>query len=209
MYKFQTEHQITFMDFDQSCGMQMDPTNEWVRIADRIPWETLEQHYAELFPSPHRASCKAFPHGVLGLTVYPPEELPQNARAFLAVKYHAEEIKQQLISIGLREENIINVGKTLYDMGVRQYFDLPYLPHHDQEVFVDAGALNGDTSLRFMEWCRNKFEHIYCFEPDRTNIEKCQKNFEIGELCGGHRTYNRRIYHNSQSSLWPQRRNFI
>lgn len=127
----------------------------------------------------------AHPHGVMGLTVYPPEELPQNTRVFLAVKYHAEEIKQQLISKGIREENIINVGKTLYDMGVRQYFDLPYLPHHEKEVFVDAGALNGDTSLRFIEWCHNKFEHIYCFEPDRTNIEKCHKNLEHAESCEG------------------------
>ena len=127
----------------------------------------------------------AYPHGVLGLKVYPPEKLPQNARVFLAVKYHAEEIKQQLISIGIQAENIINVGKTLYDMGVRQYFDLPYLPHHDKEVFVDAGALNGDTSLRFVEWCRNKFEHIYCFEPDRNNIDKCHKNFENAKACGG------------------------
>lgn len=127
----------------------------------------------------------AHPHGVMGLTVSPPKELPQNARVFLAVKYHAEEIKQQLISLGIREENIINVGKTLYDLGVRQYFDLPYLPHREKEVFIDAGALNGDTSLRFIEWCHNIFEHIYCFEPDRTNMEKCKKNFEAAKVCGG------------------------
>lgn len=126
----------------------------------------------------------AHPQGVMGLNVYSPNELPQNARVFLAVKYHAAEIQKQLVGLGIRAENIINVGKMLYDMGVRQYFDLPYLPHHDQEVFVDAGALNGDTSLRFIEWCHNKFEHIYCFEPDRTNIEKCQKTLKSAKYVG-------------------------
>lgn len=127
----------------------------------------------------------AHPQGIMGLKVYAPEELPKDARVFLAVKYHAEEIQKQLMDLGIRMENIINVGKTLYDMGARQYFDLPYLPHQEKESFVDAGALNGDTSLRFMEWCHHEFEHIYCFEPDYTNIEKCQKNLQTAEVCGG------------------------
>ena len=60
MYKFQTEHQISFMDFNQSCGMQLDPSNEWVRLADRIPWDAMEQRYAELFPSPTGRPAKPF-----------------------------------------------------------------------------------------------------------------------------------------------------
>ena len=51
MYKKQTEHQISFLDFNQSCGMQLDTGNEWVRLADRIPWEAIEERYAALFPS--------------------------------------------------------------------------------------------------------------------------------------------------------------
>ena len=51
MYKKQTEHQISFFDFNQSCGMQLDASNEWVRLADRIPWETIEERYAAFFPS--------------------------------------------------------------------------------------------------------------------------------------------------------------
>ena len=30
MYKTVTEHQITFFDFNQSCGMQLEEKNEWV-----------------------------------------------------------------------------------------------------------------------------------------------------------------------------------
>ena len=51
MYKKQTEHQISFFDFNQSCGMQLDTSNEWVRLADRIPWGAIEERYAAFFPS--------------------------------------------------------------------------------------------------------------------------------------------------------------
>ncbi len=51
MYKAVTEHQITFYDFNQSCGMQLDKSNEWVLLAERIPWEQMEKEYAAMFPS--------------------------------------------------------------------------------------------------------------------------------------------------------------
>ena len=53
MYKTVTEHQITFFDFNQSCGMQLEEKNEWVVLSTRIDWSALEKLYASLFPS-HR-----------------------------------------------------------------------------------------------------------------------------------------------------------
>ena len=29
----------------------MNPDNRWIKLADRIPWDTFEAKYAELFPS--------------------------------------------------------------------------------------------------------------------------------------------------------------
>ena len=51
MYKTVTEHQITFFDFNQSCGMQLEEKNEWVVLSTRIDWGALEKVYASLFPS--------------------------------------------------------------------------------------------------------------------------------------------------------------
>ena len=51
MYKFNDARQITFHDFNQSCGMQLDPDNEWIQLAERIPWERAERMYAAMFPS--------------------------------------------------------------------------------------------------------------------------------------------------------------
>ena len=49
MYKFDHEKQISFTDFNQPQGLQMNPNNRWVRKASMIPWKTIELQYAELF----------------------------------------------------------------------------------------------------------------------------------------------------------------
>ena len=51
MYKTDKGHQISFFDFNQSCGMQLDPNNEWIILAERIPWDSCEELYAGMFPS--------------------------------------------------------------------------------------------------------------------------------------------------------------
>ena len=51
MYKASAPRQSSFDDFNQSCGMRLDPANDWCRLASRIPWRNWEARYAALFPS--------------------------------------------------------------------------------------------------------------------------------------------------------------
>lgn len=51
MYKKDRFHQFTLTDFNQPLGLKMNPENRWVKRAATIPWETIEDRYAELFPS--------------------------------------------------------------------------------------------------------------------------------------------------------------
>jgi IS5 family transposase len=50
MYK-KDNHQFAFGDFNQPLGMKMDPNNRWVLKAATIPWDSIEDKYAALFPS--------------------------------------------------------------------------------------------------------------------------------------------------------------
>lgn len=50
MYKSLKVHQITFQDFNQSCGMELSKDDEWLRLGDRINWEAAEKIYAKNFP---------------------------------------------------------------------------------------------------------------------------------------------------------------
>ncbi len=51
MYKFNRNSQITFSDFNQPLGMKMNANNRWVKKAEMIPWDKIEEKYAKLFPS--------------------------------------------------------------------------------------------------------------------------------------------------------------
>lgn len=42
----------------------------------------------------------------------------------------------------------------------------------NNEVFVDAGAFNGDTLNEFMKETNNNYKKYYAFEPDEINFEK-------------------------------------
>lgn len=51
MYKKDKKHQFSLSDFNQPIGLKMNPENRWVKKAALIPWEAIEERYAELFPS--------------------------------------------------------------------------------------------------------------------------------------------------------------
>ena len=48
MYKFKSR-QISFTDFKTPIGMKLNPDNRWVKKAEMIPWDEIEQRYAKLF----------------------------------------------------------------------------------------------------------------------------------------------------------------
>ena len=51
MYKKDRHRQFSLSDFNQPIGLKMNPENRWVKKAELIPWEEIEDRYANLFPS--------------------------------------------------------------------------------------------------------------------------------------------------------------
>ena len=85
MYKFKREKQISFTDFNQPQGMQMNPDNRWVKKAAMIPWDTIEAEYAKLFPSHTGMPAKPLRMALGSLLIqkqyhYPDEELVEQIR---------------------------------------------------------------------------------------------------------------------------------
>ena len=85
MYKFKKEKQISFTDFNQPLGLQMNPDNRWVKKAEMIPWETIEAEYASLFPSHTGMPAKPLRMALGSLLIqkqyhYPDEELVEQIR---------------------------------------------------------------------------------------------------------------------------------
>jgi len=51
MYKAEKSVQMTFEDFNQSCGMKLNVRDEWIVVANSIDWAAVESKYMEFFPS--------------------------------------------------------------------------------------------------------------------------------------------------------------
>lgn len=89
-----------------------------------------------------------------------------------------DEMRKQLLELGVQEETLLNYKD--FSASVLEwdlYFDLDIIKLHEDEVFVDAGALNLETSLRFMEECqKSHIQHyrIHAFEPDCVSYAKCK-----------------------------------
>ena len=75
-----------------------------------------------------------------------------------------------------------------YEDGHKQYFpEQDIFKPSENEIFIDAGAYNGATSVEFSEWVGAKYEKIFLMEPDELmkNIAreymklKDMKNIEI------------------------------
>jgi FkbM family methyltransferase len=56
----------------------------------------------------------------------------------------------------------------------KQYFE-PFLPRNPDEVFVDGGGYDGQTSLQFAAW-NKAYQRIYYFEPAPAMMEVSRRN---------------------------------
>lgn len=61
-----------------------------------------------------------------------------------------------------------------------QYFDV-FSPE-GSEIVIDAGAYDGITALRFLEWGGEHIKKVYAFEMDPANFSACEANITS---CGG------------------------
>lgn len=97
----------------------------------------------------------------------------------ISTKLYHKEIYAQLKQNQIPDELIINAGKVIDEANKIQYFDLPALKNNkiDDEVFVDVGAFDGQTSVMFAKWA-GKYKKIFALEPDPQNREKCYKTLE-------------------------------
>ncbi len=51
IYKKNQNKQFKLTDFNQPMGLKLDPENKWIKKAEMIPWNRIEDKYATLFES--------------------------------------------------------------------------------------------------------------------------------------------------------------
>jgi FkbM family methyltransferase len=63
-----------------------------------------------------------------------------------------------------------------------QYFPADIVALHNDEVFVDAGAFIGSTTLEFAQRVKQHYQKIICFEPDAHNFMQLETNLKAYRL---------------------------
>ena len=129
MYKFNRNSQITFSDFNQPMGMKMNANNRWVKKAEMIPWDKIEEKYAELFPSNTGMPAKPLRMALGSLLIqkqygYSDEELVEQLREtpyyqyFIGMPGYEDKypfVPSLLVEFGKRlsEEKLIEVNEII------------------------------------------------------------------------------------------------
>lgn len=89
------------------------------------------------------------------------------------------EMRRQLADMGVSPERVISEPEVCAFTGM-QYFDI-FEPVED-EVFIDGGAYGGETVKNYIDWCKGNYKKIFCFEPDKENMQKCGKYLKVNKI---------------------------
>ena len=117
--------------------------------------------------------------GSKSIPIISPEKLKEIDKAIYligTIDYY-DEIKKELINKGISEADIyLYVYGSAKVADEKQYFDEFMVPM-SEEVFIDAGAYDGSSIWRFIEWNKGcGYKKIIGFEPDHVNYLLCCDN---------------------------------
>jgi FkbM family methyltransferase len=110
--------------------------------------------------------------GHLGLPVLAPERLREHREKIVIVSTAGvrDEMYEYVLSLGFDAAHVFVLGKF-----EESYFGPGFMTPVDNEIFVDAGAFDGYTAERFVNFCGGDFKKIYAFEPSSEWFDFAEK----------------------------------
>jgi FkbM family methyltransferase len=99
----------------------------------------------------------------------------QNCNIVITSTAYFDEIYHSLIADGVPAEKIVSSpGK----FPIPQYFCKEILPPVKDEIFIDAGCLDGNTMKQFVDYCSGNYKKIIGFEPMPVSYSTTVANIE-------------------------------
>ncbi len=95
-----------------------------------------------------------------------------NCNVIIASKIYFDEI-YFFLSKNM-DESKIYTSEFFYDKDC--YFISDIMKPQRDEIFVDGGACDGQTSLDFAKWCGGEYKKIYVFEPDEMRTSEVEES---------------------------------
>lgn len=95
----------------------------------------------------------------------------------LAVWNQSVNIKKNLLNLGIKESQIMDCFLVENYVDKNQYFDSEIIQFGEEEIFLDCGCYDFETSHIFLQKCPN-YKKIICFEPNEDNQKVIFKKTE-------------------------------
>lgn len=95
----------------------------------------------------------------------------------LAVWNQSANIKKNLLNLGIKDEQMIDCFLIDNYVDKNQYFDNEIIRFGEEEIFLDCGCYDFETSQIFSQKCPN-YKKIICFEPNEDNRNVILKKTE-------------------------------
>ena len=101
----------------------------------------------------------------------------ENAYIVICTTKYYEEVKGKLIGEGVDENRIVDIRGYFTCGSGDEYFYEDFLEYEDDEIFVDAGCCDLESSIDFYHICSD-LSKVYAFEPDAENYKVCCDKYE-------------------------------
>lgn len=112
--------------------------------------------------------------GLNGFPVISPDALSgmDDICVVVCSRRYGREIRTQLEAYGINGNYISDIREYLTTCTGNTYFSESFIRFSDQEVFIDAGCEDLDSTVRLAGLCP-MLKKVYAFEPDPDNFRKC------------------------------------
>lgn len=116
----------------------------------------------------------------LGLPIISMKDLKKyyaDALVVISPCYCWEKIKNQCLAEKIKNDFLV-LREIIDNVVGVQYFNCPSLKPRKEEIFVDAGVLDGLSTIDFLKWAGKAYKYSYLFEPNKYVIEQIKNNLQ-------------------------------
>lgn len=178
---------------DVFCGLKVYTHDELAQIGEiniYIATQVYEYRQQIMEILQHIKNATVFMRGVVwGCGIYNTklmsEKMQKDAEEINFVKKSLcddKSVKTFENLLQYRLSNMDELIKEIYEREHQQYFPgTEILTLSPGEIFIDAGAWNGETSEAFSRWCGN-YSKIYLMEPDALMFEVAKEYIKLKKL---------------------------
>lgn len=113
----------------------------------------------------------------------------------------ADDLSKEIFELNLNYKISGNMLELQKRMEGNSFFDEELLEVHSEGVYIDIGAYTGDSILKYLEYCRGQYKHIYAVEADKGNYAALQNFIKYGWI-DNITTFNQALWSERSKKTW-------